>query len=160
VISSDYSGQLTALLRYPSPTTPGRLEGAPHHAILLLRQALALQMSPNPATGASIVMENRNLLDIPVDIPTTVLTSSTKRMRGPRPPPAFQMDPTIGRNHSRQASSPVGISEMFTRGLVERGESLGINKTLMNAVTEIRVGVDHNNKVHLLKIYSSAIYQS
>jgi hypothetical protein len=28
---------------------------------------------------------------------------------------------------------------MLTRGLVERGESLGINKTLLSAVTEIRV---------------------
>ncbi|KIM49172.1 hypothetical protein M413DRAFT_438340 [Hebeloma cylindrosporum] len=138
LISSDYSGQLTALLRYPSPTTPARLEGAPHHAILLLRQALALQMSPNPATGATIVMENRNLLDIPVDIPTNMLASPTKRMRSPRLPSTSQMDSAIGRNHSRQASSPVGISEMFARGLVERGESLGINKTFMNAVTEIR----------------------
>jgi len=140
VISSDYSGQLTILLRYPSPTTPNKLEGAPHHAILLLRQALALQMSPNPATGSSIVMENSNLLGIPVEIPPNVLVSQTKRTREPRLPSTSQMDATIGRNHSRQASSPVGISEMFTRGLVERGESLGINKTLMNAVTEIRVG--------------------
>jgi len=85
-------------------------------------------------------MENRNLLDIPVDIPINMLASSTKRMRGPRPPSASQIDPTTVRNHSRQASSPVGISEMFTRGLAERGESLGINKTFMNAVTEIRVG--------------------
>ena len=84
-------------------------------------------------------MENRNLLDIPVDIPTNMLAPSTKRMRGSRPPSTSQVDPTTVRNHSRQASSPVGISEMFTRGLVERGESLGINKTLMNAVTEIRV---------------------
>jgi TBC1 domain family protein 5 len=85
-------------------------------------------------------MENRNLLGIPLDIPTNMLASPTKRMRGPRPPSTSQIDPTIVRNHSRQASSPVGISEMFTRGLVERGESLGINKTFMSAVTEIRVG--------------------
>jgi TBC1 domain family protein 5 len=42
--------------------------------------------------------------------------------------------------HSRQQSSPqLGLPEMITRGLLERGESLGINKTLLNAVTELRV---------------------
>ncbi|KAF8959037.1 rab-GTPase-TBC domain-containing protein [Flammula alnicola] len=140
LIPADYSGQLTTLLRYPSPPSSNKIEGAPHHAVLLLRQALALQMSPNPATGSSIVMENRSLLDIPVEVPASPSVSPIRRSRLPRPPlGSSQTDGSIGRNHSRQASAPpVGISEMFTRGLVERGESLGINKTLMNAVTEIR----------------------
>ncbi|KAJ3515805.1 hypothetical protein NLJ89_g1520 [Agrocybe chaxingu] len=124
LIPADYSSQLTTLLRYPSPSASNGVDGAPHHAILLLRQALALQMAPNPATGATIVMENRTLLNIPIDVP-----------RKPSPPPTKRSR----RNHSRQASSPaLGFSEMLTRGLVERGESLGINKTLYNAVTEIR----------------------
>ncbi|KDR81561.1 hypothetical protein GALMADRAFT_239585 [Galerina marginata CBS 339.88] len=141
LIPADYSGQLTTLLRYPSPSSSMKIEGAPHHAILLLRQALALQLAPSPATGASIVMENRTLLDIPIEVPTTLSNSSPRQSRNVRPPstisPSSHLE-GIGRNHSRQASSPVGISEMFTRGLVERGESLGINKTFMNAVTEIR----------------------
>lgn len=141
VIPADYSGQLTTLLRYPSPQSSSKIEGAPHHAVLLLRQALALQMAPNPTTGTSIVMENRNLLDIPIDVPPSPSISPARRSRISRQPPSPQGEGNIGgRNHSRQASAPpVGISEMFTRGLVERGESLGINKTLMHAVTEIRV---------------------
>ena len=35
----------------------------------------------------------------------------------------------------------MGLSEMFARGLLERGESLGINKTLMSAVSELRVSL-------------------
>ncbi len=54
-----------------SPLPSNKIEGTPHHAVLLLRQALALQMSPNPATGSSIVIENRNLLGIPVEVPLT-----------------------------------------------------------------------------------------
>lgn len=145
VIPSDYSGQLTTLLRYPSPLPSNKIEGTPHHAVLLLRQALALQMSPNPATGSSIVMENRGLLGIPVDVPLTPSISPIIRNRAVRQTPSSssQTEGGISRSHSRQASAPpVGISELITRGLVERGESFqGINKTLMNAVTEIRVSL-------------------
>ncbi|CAA7271746.1 unnamed protein product [Cyclocybe aegerita] len=147
LIPADYSSQLTTLLRYPSPSASNRVDGAPHHAILLLRQALALQMAPNPATGATIVMENRSLLNIPIDVPRKPSPPPTKQSRIPRPPSTSSVGLSSqshsngkkGGNHSRQASSPaLAFSEMLTRGLVERGESLGINKTLYNAVTEIR----------------------
>jgi TBC1 domain family member 5 len=140
VIPGDYSGQLTTLLRYPSPTSANKVEGAPHHTVLLLRQALALQMAPMPATGASIAMENRTLLNISLEVPTLSPASSTRRIA--RPPLSGSSGDTPTRGHSRQVSSPAhAISDMLTRGLVERGESLGINKTLLNAVTEIRVSI-------------------
>ena len=143
VIPGDYSGQLTTLLRYPSPSSANKVEGAPHHTVLLLRQALALQLSPMPATGASVALENRTFLNISLEVPTLSPASSTKRTT--RPPSSSTMagpsGDTPARSHSRQTSSPVGISDMLTRGLVERGESLGINKTLLNAVTEIRVSI-------------------
>ena len=144
VIPGDYSGQLTTLLHYPSPTSANKVEGAPHHIVLLLRQALALQMAPTPATGASIAMENRTLLNISLEVPTLSPASSTKRLA--RLPHAAMTgssgDTPSARGHSRQVSSHVhNISDMLTRGLVERGESLGINKTLLNAVTEIRVSI-------------------
>jgi TBC1 domain family member 5 len=133
-MSADYSGQLTVLLRYPTPYLQDSIDGAPHHTALLLRQAIALQMSPTPSTGASLMIENRNLLNIPVvprrnhsynDLDNLATTSSRPSQR-----------------HSRQqGSQPVGLPEMITRGLLERGESLGINKTLMNAVSELRVSL-------------------
>ena len=152
VIPADYSGQLTTLLRYPSPpTSANKVEGAPHHTVLLLRQALALQIAPMPATGASIAMENRTFLNIILEVPTS---SSTKRTtRPPSSSTGSEDSPSAARGHSRQVSSPsINISDMLTRGLVERGESLGINKTLLNAVTEIRVSVlttDYNGTGYL-----------
>ena len=137
VIPADYSGQLTTLLRYPSPTSMNKVEGTPHHTVLLIRQALALQIAPMPATGASIAMENRTFLNILLEVPAS---SSMKRTARLPSSSTGSEDSPSARSHSRQVSSPaIGISDMLTRGLVERGESLGINKTLLSAVTEIRV---------------------
>lgn len=92
-----------------------------------------------PATGASIAMENRTFLNILLEVPTS---SSMKRTTRPPLSSTGSEDSLSARGHSRQASSPaINISDMLTRGLVERGESLGINKTLLSAVTEIRVSV-------------------
>ncbi|KAG6832371.1 hypothetical protein H0H92_002639 [Tricholoma furcatifolium] len=139
VIPADYSGQLTALLRYPSPRSPPSFEDAPHPSSLLLRQALALQMSPTPSTGASIILENRNMLNIPVEVPSQ--TPAPQHRRTPNrnaSPSQGRVTPPI-QGHSRQTTTPqMGISEMITRGIMERGESLGINKSLMNAVSELR----------------------
>ncbi|KAG6820607.1 hypothetical protein H0H93_014523 [Arthromyces matolae] len=137
LMSADYSGQLTALLRYPSPESPA-FEDAPHHSLLLLRQALALQMSPTPSTGASLILENRNMLNIPVEISAAPLQHNRRAQN------RAVASTTHGRlaapvQGSRQvATSPMGLSEMIARGLMEKGESLGINKTLMTAVSEIR----------------------
>jgi TBC1 domain family protein 5 len=140
VIPADYSGQLTTLLRYPSPTSMNKVEGTPHHTVLLIRQALALQIAPMPATGASIAMENRTFLNILLEVPTLSPASMRRATRPPLPLTGSEDSPARG--HSRQVSSPaIGISDMLTRGLVERGENLGINKTLLSAVTEIRVSM-------------------
>lgn len=104
-------------------------------------------MSPSPTSGVSIIHENRNLLGIPVEVPE------------PPPPPARRRPTAGGRGqsfsagrsagaqrgtsttfgHLRQQSNPMALPEMLARGLLERGESLGINKTVMNAVSELKV---------------------
>ncbi|KAF8212316.1 rab-GTPase-TBC domain-containing protein [Mycena galopus ATCC 62051] len=132
LIPSDYSGQLTSLLRYPAhPTADG-----PHHTSILLRQALALQMVPTQATGNSLVLENRNFLNIPTEVPEP-------------PPPPQRRGARAGRDKApvaggaktsdpRQPSTQQMGLETFARGLLEKGESLGINKTIMSAVPELR----------------------
>ena len=68
VLPADYTGQLTVLLRYPSPQRSLDYDIGVKHTSLLVRQALALQMSPTPATGVSLMNENWNLLNIPMDV--------------------------------------------------------------------------------------------
>lgn len=144
VIPSDYSSQLTFLLRYPpAPSTID--DSSPHHSNLLLRQAFALYTTRNPSTGASIMIENRNLLGLPLEVPEPLPTPQRRQMRSDRPRRTSSMDmlrsskETAERTGASRQPYQIGFPEGFARGLMERGESLGINKTVMNAVTEIRV---------------------
>ena len=150
MIPSDYTGQLAHLLRYPHIAPPSDTNvDHPHHASLLVKQALALQMAPTPFTGTSVMVENRSLLNIANDVSTTSPPTTMRRAGQPAIRESFapvsMFRPGQDRSHTppghtRQQSSPqLGLPEMITRGLLERGESLGINKTLFNAVTELRV---------------------
>ncbi|KAI0668489.1 rab-GTPase-TBC domain-containing protein [Trametes maxima] len=148
LIPADYSTQLTYLLRYPSdtPSAGGSNDETPiHHTTLLLRQALTLQMSPTPTIGVSVIHENKNLLGIATEVPPPVSPPVRRRPRGGEGHRSFAGDssakPEAGSSrghHNRQQSSSLGLPETFARGLLERGESLGINKTVMNAVSELK----------------------
>ncbi|PCH38432.1 RabGAP/TBC [Wolfiporia cocos MD-104 SS10] len=154
LIPSDYSEQLTFLLRYPSNPLSSSTPDPPtiHHARLLLRQALTLQMSPSPATGVSVIHENRNLLDIPVEVPAPAPPPPRRVTRGGQRGQSFSnasgpsspglpgsSGGSAGRSsHSRQQSTPMGLPEFFANRLLEKGESLGINKTVMNAMSELK----------------------
>jgi len=106
-------------------------------------------MAPTPSTGTSVIMENRNLLNIPMDIPDASPVPTRRRVghaTRDKSPSTSTSRPGVSEGsppgHTRQASSPpLGFPEMITRGLMDRGESFGINKTLMNAVTEFRVSL-------------------
>jgi TBC1 domain family protein 5 len=55
----------------------------------------------------------------------------------------------------RQSPSfQLGLPELIARGLMDRGESLGINKTVMNAVSELRVSLDNMEHILLLIVAS------
>lgn len=143
LLQSDYSGQLTMLLRYPALPSEAEAstDGMPHHTSLLLRQALAFQMSPTPTTGVSVVLENRNLLNIPLEVPESPPASDQVRRLGhtPREKSASTSDLSHGRGHLPRSPPPqFGFPEGIARGLLERGETLGINKSFLNAVSEFR----------------------
>ena len=98
------------------------------------------------STGISIIHENRNLLGIPIEVPEPPPPPvRTRRAKvGERVQSDGRMvgtDSNANRAHTRQSSSPMGLPEMIARGLLERGESLGINKTVMNAVSELKVNL-------------------
>ncbi|KAJ7709981.1 rab-GTPase-TBC domain-containing protein [Mycena rosella] len=129
LIPADYSGQLTSLLRYPSHSPAD----GPHHTSILLRQALALQMSPTQATGNALVLENRNFLNIPMEVPEPPPPPQRRGARSGRDKtPAASGQAASGAKPTNvdsrhQPAAQMGL-EVFARGLMERGESLGINK--------------------------------
>ncbi|PFH54401.1 hypothetical protein AMATHDRAFT_78639 [Amanita thiersii Skay4041] len=140
LIPTDYSGQLAALLHYPcldSISQPGNVE----HTLLLVRQALLIQSSPNPSTGATIVMENRVMLGIPVEVPNTQSPTEGRPSHLPRNKAASTTTSNSVGFGIRQPPSPLHLPELIARGLLERGESLGINKTVMSAVSELKVTI-------------------
>jgi TBC1 domain family member 5 len=120
---------------------------APHHTALLLQQALMLQMSPTAAAGASIVLENRVLLNLPAEVPEPPPAASRRRSertggrrksasetRASLPEGGSSSRGSLGRTSNGQLNLPD-----FAKNLLDRGEALGINKTFINAVSEIKV---------------------
>ena len=101
-------------------------------------------MAPTPAAGASLTFENQTILEIPVEIPTpaslTGLSGSGKgHFTRQQTSSTLGRDGSFGSHNRLASSSSMGLPEMIARGLMERGESLGINKTLSSALTELKV---------------------
>jgi TBC1 domain family protein 5 len=117
-----------------------------HPSILLLRQAVGLHLSPSPATGVAVMVENRNMLHIPMEVPEP---RPPPPRRGPRAPPPSSVPPlernTVRPFHIKQLSAQAQNMNLpdLARGLLDRGESLGINRTsFFSAVSELRVSIE------------------
>jgi len=136
VIPAEYTEQLTCLMRYPPLDTP--IEGVTPVA-LLVQQAHRLQQFPSPSTGVSVVIQNRDLLNIPVVVPDPPArparrTRESRAASVPGRPPAMQ---------SQSArESQVGLPEMIARNLLDKSDGLKINRAFFNTVSEIRVRFD------------------
>ncbi|KDN51564.1 hypothetical protein RSAG8_00109, partial [Rhizoctonia solani AG-8 WAC10335] len=78
LIPAEYTDALTYILRYPpppslsQPLSPSNADpsGPILETHLLVQQALMLRANPSPSTGATIVLQNRSLLDIPIEAPS------------------------------------------------------------------------------------------
>ncbi|KAH9915807.1 RabGAP/TBC [Epithele typhae] len=124
LIPADYSGQLTLLLRYPSTIVAAgaiqRLWGPSRYNTP--QQALTLQMSPSPTTGVPPPV-SPPVIDVRGKhrevAPSRLSTASIRH----KPAPRQSM-------HERQTSTPKNLPESFAQS--------GDNKTVMNAVSELR----------------------
>jgi hypothetical protein len=90
------------------------------------------------------MVENRNLLHIPTEVPERPPPPTRRPGRAPAPAPG----PSIERNslrpfHVKQLSAhaqSMGLPDL-ARNILDRGETLGINKaSFFSAVSELRVG--------------------
>jgi TBC1 domain family member 5 len=106
-----------------------------------------LQMSPTAAAGASIVLENRVLLNLPAEVPEPPPAAFRRRSErtGGRRKSASETRTSLpeGGSSSRGSLGRTGSGQLnlpdFAKNLLDRGEALGINKTFINAVSEIKV---------------------
>jgi TBC1 domain family member 5 len=120
VIPSNYSSQLSTLLRYP-PLDPSDNPPEVNHIVLLVRQAAYLREAPTVATGAAIVYENRNILGIDVTVPDK------------QPEPRFRRS---AGNLKSSGTNTQGLPE-FAKGILDRGEQ--VNRTVLSKISGIRV---------------------
>lgn len=129
VIPSDYSGQLSLLLRYPSDHS-----SSPVHISLLLQQAQALKSSPTPSTGASVVIQNRNILGIPVEVPDPPTPARRSNPNRNRPGQGSQTV-RLPRNGSPLGDfrKEFGFPDIIAKGLLD------VNGVISSTVSEIRV---------------------
>ncbi|KAK0545333.1 hypothetical protein OC845_005151 [Tilletia horrida] len=164
LFEADNSTALQLLLRFPtSEVVPAE---NPEALKLLLSQAARLQQSATPSTGVSILMQNRDELNIEIEQPpTTPVVPDPPRLRtallnsspgSTRPSEARTVaggraerrrtalpDRSTGPLSPASSSTsfasflPSGVSEA-AKGLYERSETLGINRALANTVTNVQ----------------------
>jgi len=120
-------------MRYPPLDNP--LEGVAPTA-LLVQQALRLQQSPSPSTGVSVVIQNRDLLNIPAAVPD-LPARPARRTRELRSASVHGRPPVMQSQSVRE--SQVGLPEMIARNFLDKSEGLGINRAFFSTVSEIRV---------------------
>jgi TBC1 domain family member 5 len=119
VIPSSYNTQLSTLLHYPSLVSPD-ISPETNHIVLLVRQAAYLRDIPTVASGAAIVYENRNVLGIEVTVPAREPGHSTPG------------------NLKPSGMNTPGLPD-FAKGILDRGEQWGVNRTVLNTISGIRV---------------------
>ena len=143
MIPSDYTTQLGYLLRYPIVNPVDSMS----HISLLLQQAHALRADPTPSTVVSLVMQNKDALGIPAEVPEPPAPhrrASSKRLltddTGSRP------SRSSGTETRRDPFGlPLPIPELFSKGLSD------INGAVHSTVSEIRVsGILINSFLRLI----------
>lgn len=124
---------------------------------LLLAQAQTLQSAPNPASGVTVAMQNRDALGIPMEVPeppppprrsrrdrdrdrrlqSPPTAAGLERRRSPQPGGvqayANTLTSRIGSYAEQYRRDQFGLPELFSKGLSD------INGVVSNTVSEIRV---------------------
>ncbi|KAG9075153.1 hypothetical protein FS749_013199, partial [Ceratobasidium sp. UAMH 11750] len=110
LIPAEYTTALTHVLRYPPPPTePPLSDSDPTEPHLLVQQALMLRANPVPATGATVVLQNRSVLGIPIEAPSPP-PPPTPRGRGGAPRRRTVADGGSGRGRHGAESSLSGLA--------------------------------------------------
>lgn len=133
LLGADYSVALQLLLKYPAPQDA-------HGPHTFVDDALYLMDHLSPAGGSALILKYTGKL------PTTHSTSSAR----PSTPKTFGLSM---RHNSKGVRSPLspsgGVEALFqgaAKGVLERGEKLGINQAVRDALVEIRRNVNEASR--------------
>ncbi|KAJ4391599.1 hypothetical protein N0V93_005218 [Gnomoniopsis smithogilvyi] len=132
LLESDYSSALQLLLKYPAPEPP-------HGPHTFVDDALYLKDHYNTPGGSSIIMKYTGRMPNPVSEPRPATPESKfpglslrSRAQGARSPLT---------SPARFISQRGGVEALFqgaAKNVIERGEKLGINQAVRDAMGEIR----------------------
>lgn len=145
MLEGDYSVCLQSLLKYPSPEQP-------HGPNTFVDDALYLRGHMNPSGGATLIMKYTGKLPSALKSPDSSPRPSTPSFRGfnaLRQRAAGARSPLTSPPFRNQQ---VGVEALFqgaakgARGVFERGEKLGINQAVRDAMGEIRRNVQGFNE--------------
>ncbi|KAK7402978.1 hypothetical protein QQX98_011254 [Neonectria punicea] len=141
LLEADYSICLQLLLKYPPPSKP-------HGPHTFVDDALYLRDHLAPSGGASLIMKYTGKMPT-VSTPTDALRSSTPSFRG------FNSLRQRGFGARSPLASPTrfmqqqgGMEALFqgaakgAKGVLERGEKLGINQAVRDAMGEIKRNIN------------------
>ncbi|KAK1768622.1 RabGAP/TBC [Phialemonium atrogriseum] len=132
LLEADYSVALQLLLKYPSPSQP-------HGPHTFVDDALYLRDHLNAAGGSTLILKYTG--KTPATLPSPSSRPSTPTFQG------FTLrSRTLGAksplsNPARLLQHPGGVEAIFqgaAKGVIERGEKLGINQAVRDAMGEIR----------------------
>ncbi|KIJ44190.1 hypothetical protein M422DRAFT_252206 [Sphaerobolus stellatus SS14] len=135
LIPGDYTDQLTVLLRYPSLSALGS-SSTWNTPEVLLNQAQLLILSPTPASGVSVVMQNRYELNIPVEVPEPPVRQSSRRRPTAGSPITSSSVPAIVRPQHTQERPR--IQDVIASRIMDANETYGIQKGFLSTISEIR----------------------
>ncbi|EAW11499.1 GTPase-activating protein GYP6 [Aspergillus clavatus NRRL 1] len=154
LLSADYSGALTILLRYPSPE--------PHSPQSFVQDGLYLEQNPTSERGMFLISKYSGK---PADSSRTLDRSKERSISARR----FNFRNTL--RESSQASSPSrsparsspisfeALLQDFSDGLQRRTESWGVAKAVRGAVTEARKNMQAIQSDRLVRtpLYDAAV---
>ncbi|EJU05342.1 RabGAP/TBC [Dacryopinax primogenitus] len=120
--TDDYSTILTYLLHYPSLD-----QDMPW---LLVKQAATIHENPVPTTGVTVMLQNRDILEIAIEAKSSGFreaapTRPGEGMRTERPP----------------EKAPLGLTDVIAKHLMERTDAVTLNRAFLSTVTELRKGL-------------------
>ncbi|OIW33920.1 RabGAP/TBC [Coniochaeta ligniaria NRRL 30616] len=139
LLEADYSVALQLLLRYPAPEPP-------HGPYTFVDDAIYLKGHLNPAGGSTLILKYTGkapasappppaVTDPRASTPSSLGLHLRQRTLGARSPLSTP---------AKFLQTPGGVEALFqgaAKGVIERGEKLGINQAVRDAVGEIRRNV-------------------